>query len=208
MLRGAPAAGEVLDVRLDARRILPIGRRASCGLVVVSLSLIVLVGCGASLQDRPAPVPADRLPSTAPGEAPAGPPAGSARGLLYLISGDNLEPVLFGLESTDVAGRVRALLGVTKVPQNLRTAVPEGTRLEAVAQQGSTVTLRLSDQILQARGSDQQLVMAQLVYTATEAPGVTGIRLSVNGRIISLPDREGRLTQRPLTRRDVTGPKD
>lgn len=181
-------------------------RRLVPAALLALLALLGLVGCGVDTQDRPVGVPDDRLPATSNSggrEASAEP---TRRGLLYLCRGDELEPVLFQLQATGVAGRVNALLSVRDLPSGLRSAVPVGTRLERTEQEGDVVTLSLSEQVLRARGKDQRLAVAQLVYTATETPGVTGVLVKVGGEIIPLPDRIGRTVTHPLTRDDVLAP--
>jgi hypothetical protein len=171
----------------------------------VALGLVLVAGCGVSSQDAPVPVPAERLP-TADGSPSAGRPALTSSGLLYLCRGDVLEPVEFLFEGEGVAGRISALLSLPTPPGGLRTAIPAGTRLEGVQQDGAVVTLQLTDQMLRVRGTDQRLALAQLVYTATELEGVRGVRLSVGGQLVPLPDETGRLVERPLRREDLSSP--
>lgn len=181
-------------------------RRHVPAALLALLALLGLLGCGVDIQDRPVGVPDDRLPATSSSggrEASAEP---TKRGLLYLCRGDELEPVLFQLQATGVAGRVNALLSVRDLPAGLRSAVPVGTRLEGTEQEGDVVTLSLTEQVLRARDKDQRLAVAQLVYTATETPGVAGVLVAVNGQVIPLPDRTGRTITRPMTRKDVVSP--
>lgn len=174
----------------------------------VALTLVVTTtGCGLGTQKEPMAVPIAQLPSAQSSDgAQTGILTNRRRGLLYVARGDALEAVLFTLEQTTVTGRIRALLSIDRLPAGLRTAIPAGTRLLGVERSGSVVTLVLSEELLRASDTEQQLAMAQLVYTATEVPDTAAIRVKVNGRIIALPDRNGRLVTRPLTRRDVDGP--
>jgi hypothetical protein len=169
------------------------------------LALLLVAGCGVSSQDAPVSVPTERLPAAA-GTPSAGRPGVTSTGVLYLCREDQLEPVEFLFEGQGLAGRISALLMLPAPPEGLRTAIPAGTSLEGVQQDGAVVTLELSEQVLRLRGPDQQLALAQLVYTATEVPGVQALRLSVAGKLVPLPDQSGRLVERPLQREDLPSP--
>jgi hypothetical protein len=169
------------------------------------LALLLVAGCGVSSQDAPVPVPTERLPAAA-GAPSAGRTTVTSTGVLYLCREDQLEPVEFLFEGQGVAGRISALLMLPALPEGLRTAIPTGTRLKGTQQDGAAVTLELSEQVLRVRGPDQRLALAQLVYTATEVPGVLGVRVSVNGSVVPLPDQSGRLVERPLQRTDLPSP--
>jgi hypothetical protein len=171
----------------------------------VALGLVLVAGCGVSSQDTPVLVPAERLP-TANGNPSASRPALTSTGLLYLCRGNVLEPVEFLFEGEGIAGRISALLSLPAPPEGLRTAIPAGTRLEGVQQDGAVVTLELTEQMLRLRGPDQRLALAQLVYTATELEGVQGVRLSIGGKLVPLPDESGRLVERPVQREDLPSP--
>ncbi|MGH9065854.1 MAG: GerMN domain-containing protein [Acidimicrobiales bacterium] len=54
----------------------------------------------------------------------------------------------------------------------------------------------------QLTGSNQTVAVAQLVYTATGVPGVTGVTFSVNGKAVQVPDGTGTLVQGPVSRSD------
>ena len=54
----------------------------------------------------------------------------------------------------------------------------------------------------QLGGQDQIIAAAQIVYTATAAPGITGVMLLVNGQRSDVPVADGTLKQGPLTRAD------
>jgi hypothetical protein len=169
------------------------------------LALLLVAGCGVSSQDAPVSVPTERLPAAA-GTPSAGRPGVTSTGVLYLCREDQLEPVEFLFDGQGVAGRISALLIMPAPPEGLRTAIPAGTRLEGAQQDGAVVTLELSEQVFSVRGPDRQLALAQLVYTATEVPGVQGVRMSVNGSVVPLPDQSGRLVERPLQRKDLPSP--
>lgn len=55
---------------------------------------------------------------------------------------------------------------------------------------------------LQVVGPDQTVAIAQVVFTATEQPGVTGVKFEIDGKPIEVPTANGAQVPGPVTRAD------
>ena len=55
---------------------------------------------------------------------------------------------------------------------------------------------------IQVVGPDQTLAIAQVVYTATQQPGVTGVSFEIAGQGIQVPTASGVQVSRPVSRAD------
>ena len=67
---------------------------------------------------------------------------------------------------------------------------------------GGTAWITVPAAFAKLGGQDQIVAAAQIVYTATALPGITGVMLLVNGQRSEVPVGDGTLTQGPLTRAD------
>ena len=104
--------------------------------------------------------------------------------------------------------RVSVLLGTTQTPSGSFTAfssrVPIGVNSVKVSGDTATVDFQVNGGDWGARGSAQSLGMVQqLVYTATEEPGIRRVLVTQNGGAPATIDQL-RITQ-PLAREDVFG---
>lgn len=110
------------------------------------------------------------------------PPPGSVRGALSeLLGGPTNEELSSGL--TSAIARSTALLGVQGPVDGV-------------------VTVDLSDDVRNIGGQGQRLALAQVVYTATAAPGVQGVLFAFEGEPSQVPDGQGQSTAEPLDRAD------
>lgn len=71
------------------------------------------------------------------------------------------------------------------------SAVPSGTELLATRRSGSTLFIDVTDQITDLTGEALTLAVAQIVFTASELPGVRAIRLRINGEDQAWPRGDG-----------------
>lgn len=98
---------------------------------------------------------------------------------------------------------MRVLLGglpSADVSRGLGSAIPDGTRLLSFDLVGSVARIDLSPQFAQARSRDQILAVAQLVYTATYGGEATAVSFSIADKPIEVPELDGSLTGRPVSR--------
>lgn len=84
----------------------------------------------------------------------------------------------------------------------LSSAVPDRTRLRSAETTLGVITLDLTQAFGQVSGREEVLAVAQIVYTATGLPGVTGVIFDLSGKPVEVPDGKGTLVQGPVTRSD------
>ncbi len=67
---------------------------------------------------------------------------------------------------------------------------------------GGVATVDFHTDPIQVVGPDQTLAIAQVVYTATQQPGVTGVSFEIAGQGIQVPTASGVQVSRPVGRAD------
>lgn len=83
----------------------------------------------------------------------------------------------------------------------LASAIPAGTRLLQATVAGGTATISLSGEFeVGAEPGVLSLRLAQVVYTATEPPGVARVQLLIEGEPVGVVDDTGRLRTGPVDR--------
>ncbi|TAL21972.1 MAG: hypothetical protein EPN99_06655, partial [Frankiales bacterium] len=95
---------------------------------------------------------------------------------------DTAEPVQALVDSL-LDGATDALLGA------VQSAAPTGTTATAAVTDG-IATVQLSEGVLELDTRDRQRLAAQLVWTVTQVPGVTGVRLAAAGQSLPVPGAE------------------
>ncbi len=71
------------------------------------------------------------------------------------------------------------------------TAIPAGTSLISTRRSGTTLFVDITEQITELTGEAQTLAVAQIVFTASELPGVRAVRLRINGEDQAWPRGDG-----------------
>jgi spore germination protein GerM len=157
---------------------------------------------GLSAGDVPYGLLEEAPPTTAPPRLPTVP---TAPVNVYYVRGERMYPVvrqvnappsvvkaltalLFGPEEGEVAGGVRSAISPT-------------ASIQARAIDASTVLVDLSSEFAQGSVTDQVIGLAQVVWTATDIPGVTGVRFTLDGSPIQVPTPTGS-TGEPVGRED------
>lgn len=85
-----------------------------------------------------------------------------------------LTALLFGPEETEATSGVRSAISPTAA-------------IQARAIDPATYLVDLSTEFAQGSVSEQVFGLAQVVWTATDIPGVTGVRFTLNGLPIQVP---------------------
>lgn len=168
--------------------------------VAGALVALVVAGCGVPGEDDAQLVPASEVPpvlAASPGATSAPHPV---RVVVYLVEGERLVPQHAAAARRDVAQALLSLLTVPEPPGPRRSAVPAGTSVRRLQADGAVLSVDLSEHFAQARGSDQVLAVAQLVWTATEFPAVRRLRLLVDGRELAVPVMAGAVASGPVGR--------
>lgn len=90
--------------------------------------------------------------------------------------------------------------------QGLWLAAAEGTRLLDVRVDDGMATVDLSGAFEPKGGAAATMnSLGQMIYTATDVPGISSVRVKVDGKAIDQFGGEGFDTSKPLTRADVAG---
>jgi len=181
------------DRRPPPRRL----RRVLASIGAVAATGALAAACGLPTDSSPRDIPPEySLDVTASSTvAPEVPSATGPRA--YFVTGPpdqpgTLVPVTRQVEPTGVAVIQSLFDGLTAAEQSrgLRTAIPEGTELRdaRILPDGT------------ARSDAQTEAVAQIVFTATGAPGASQVELLVNGKKRRWPRGDGTLEGNPLTR--------
>ena len=177
-------------------------------------ALVVLAGCGVATDDGPRALPRGDVPFEllAPSTTTVSsttPVAVTTEVPVYLVGTGRLTVVRRLVESPPSLFRaIESLLAgptAEEAGAGLRSAVTNQTRLLSVRVQSGVATIDLSGEFAAIGGQEQILALAQLVYTATAAQGVLGVRLSLDGKAVEVPRDDGTLTQEPLGPADYAG---
>ena len=181
--------------------------------VVVVLAAVV-ASCGVATDDGPralprSDVPFDLLAPSTTTVSSTTPVAVTTEVPVYLVAGGRLTDVRRLVESPPSLFRaLESLLAGPTAEESgagLRSAVTNQSRLLSVRVQSGVATIDLSGEFAGIGGQEQILALAQLVYTATAAQGVLGVRFSLDSKAVEVPRGDGTLTQEPLGRTDYAG---
>jgi hypothetical protein len=69
-------------------------------------------------------------------------------------------------------------------------------------QAGGIATVRFSADPIQVVGPDQTLAIAQVVYTVTQQPGITGVEFEIDRKAVEVPTAAGAQVPGPVGRAD------
>lgn len=175
---------------------------------VVGLPLLVAVGCGVPADSGPRRIPPDKVPfdllepaETVPVTTTV-PVAGVVS--IFLVSGERLAELRrsSAAPTTPESALSALLAGPTpeEAARGLRTAIGTTLSLTPTRAGAGQVGVELGPSFTSAGGSEQILAIAQLVYTMTALPGVSGVAFTVDGRDVEVPKGDGTLTRSPLGR--------
>nr|WP_239521172.1 GerMN domain-containing protein [Blastococcus saxobsidens] len=165
------------------------------------LAALGLGGCGVPPQEEP-----ERLEVPAP-EAPADPTAslGGQEAQIWLVRGRRLEAVSRPVSPADVPTVLAALVtgpSPDEAASGLRTALgPQELDHNGPTPEDRIVTLDVTREFTGLIGGNQQLAVAQVVWTATQFPTVDRVRFTAEEEPLEVPTDRG-LTDRPVGRED------
>jgi spore germination protein GerM len=175
---------------------------AALATALVSLVLVVGSSCGVRSDDGPRTLAADQVPYGLLENAPAtttSTPTRSVpkdRAVVYFVGdSDHLVPVFRDVNRPPTVAKVltAVLFGVQEdeAAGGLRSAIDPTASVQARALDPATYVVDLSPEFAQGSTSEQLLRIAQLVFTATDIPGVTGVLFTLNGTPIQAPTPAG-----------------
>lgn len=178
--------------------------------LAASLLLVATAGCGVRSDDSARDLSAGRVPYGLLDDAPtsttgpATPSVPRAEVRVFFVKDDRMIAKARQVNApASVAKALTALLfGVQEdeMAEEVRSAIDPTASLQARALDAATFQVDLSAEFVSGSSSEQVLALAQIVYTATELPGVTGVRFTLDGVPIEVPTGEGSLTADPVGR--------
>lgn len=174
--------------------------------------MIGLASCSIDPENTPRDIAVrDRQDLRVNFDQPAGAATGSGR--IFLLSPEvigqsrTLQSVARDVGDTPAEG-MRALFegpNSGELQRLLRTAIPPGTRLLDVAQDGDELIVDVSSEFQQLTGEALVDGVAQIVLTASETSGVSSVTIAIDGVPQQWPAASGELQSEPLTRYDFPG---
>jgi len=180
---------------------------------LVALTAVVLAACGIPTASSPSPIARSDVPyhlldpptttTTTPGGASA---VGVPASIFLVAPSGHLVPaarevavpasltqvvdaLLAGPTATESAAGVQSFLSRTGVQVSLATT-------------GGVATVDFTTDPIQVVGPDQILAIAQVVYSVTQEPGVTGVDFAIAGKAIEVPTAAGAQVPGPVARAD------
>lgn len=178
--------------------------------LVVMVAVVAAGGCGVRSDDRPRDLSASGIPYGLLEDAPttttsaATPSVPRADVFVYFVKDDRMIRKVRQVNAPPtVAKALTALLfGVQEdeLADGVRSAIDPTAAIQARALDPATYQVDLSAEFAKGSTSEQVLALAQIVYTATNIPDVTGVRFTLDGVPIEVPTGSGSLTSDPVNR--------
>lgn len=187
-------------------------RRGLVSIVVVAVAVVVVgvAGCGVRPDTAPRSLATDDVPYGLMDDVPVTiPPATSPRVsrvnvAVYFLAGDRLQPASRSVPEPATPGRAinSLLIGPTddEAVAGLRTAIHPSTEVDVGRPSDEVVTVDLNSAFAAVQSQEQRLALAQIVFTATGFPGVTGVRFTLADAPVDVPLPDGTLTSDPVGR--------
>lgn len=174
--------------------------------------LATMAFIGAALLAAGCGIPADPHPVAVPGGVvrPAlGPttttPTPATQATVFFVQAEHLVPVARSTIRPDMQAVLQVLFsGPTEaeLAAGLRTAISAQPNVRSIATEGSSAVIDLTSTFVEVGGEEQILALAQIVLTATAAPGITSVRFQLEGQAVEVPRADGTLSSGPLTATD------
>jgi spore germination protein GerM len=177
-------------------------------LVAGLVALVAAAGCSSPVDSGPKTLRAASIPealrspsSTTSTSVPSGE---SEEVTVYYIQGDRLAPVTRRVSPPVTVEKVlqKLFAGPTTAEAvgGLRSAISPDTDILGAPIEARIATVNVSKNFAFGLPTDQIMAVAQVVFTAVEIPGVTGVLFAENGRRQEVPQGDGSSTSAPLGR--------
>lgn len=178
----------------------------------IVLGAVVLAACGIPTASSPSPIARSDVPyhllnpppttTTVPGAPAVGVPE-----LIYLVAPNGhlvaaTREIAVPASLTQVVGALLAGPTATESAGGIQSFLnPTGVQVTVVAA-GGVATVDFTSDPTQVVGPDQTLAIAQVTYTVTQQPGVTGVNFAIGGKAIEVPTAAGAQVPGPVSRAD------
>ena len=193
----------------------PARLRRPSRLTALLLLLVVALGavaCGIPEDDAPRSVAADEIPEAlvaAPTTTSA--PQGGVGTNLFFIEAEQgrsvLSPQQVPLDNQQIRTVLEALVGTVPedLPDGVNSSIPAETQVLGTSLDDGVLTIDLSAEFATVSGDILIQAVGQLVFTATDRPGVDGVLFTVEGEATTVPDADSSELTSPATRSDYAG---
>lgn len=177
-------------------------------LVAGVVALVAAAGCSAPVDSGPKTLRAASIPealrSPASTTSTSVPSGESEEVTVYYIQGDRLAPVKRRVSPPVTVEKVlqKLFAGPTTAEAvgGMRSAISPDTDILGAPVEARITTVNVSKNFAFGLPTDQIMAVAQVVFTAVEIPGVTGVLFAENGRRQEVPQGDGSSTSAPLGR--------
>ncbi|TDO29840.1 sporulation and spore germination protein [Kribbella sp. VKM Ac-2527] len=182
--------------------------------VCVISFLMLLVGCGVPVQQEPAPIQPEAIPSHLRGTgAPTIPQPtatpGSPTLQVHFVRNDRLFALAREAPTTTPADRLAAVIQAlmtgpndTEQSDGITSALPPELTLTVADVQGKRVVLELSGETEGRSAAENVLAVGQIVLSVTALPTVDEVTFQRHGVAVEALLADGALTTEPLTAAD------
>jgi spore germination protein GerM len=188
------------------------GTRVMAGLGVAALAL-GLGACGIPTASSPSPIAKSDVPyhlldpATTTTTVPGAPPAVGVPELIFLVAPTGhlvaaTREVAVPASLTQVVGALLAGPTATEAAEGIQSFLNRTGVQVTLSPTGGVATVNFTSDPILVVGPDQTLAIAQVVYTVTQQPGVTGVSFDIAGKAIEVPTAAGAQVPGPVTRAD------
>jgi hypothetical protein len=109
----------------------------------------------------------------------------------HLVFRDRLIPLPLGAGLDALLDQLFAGPTAAEAAIGIQSAVPAQTKVDSSSITGGIATVNLNAAFGQVVGPAQVQAVAQMVYTATDQPGVTSVAFELSGQPVSVPVSSG-----------------
>ena len=146
-------------------------------------------------------------PPTTTSTVPGAPPAVGVAELIYLVAPNGhlvaaTREVAVPASLTQVVGALLAGPTAKESASGVQSFLNSTGVQVAVPAAGGVAVVSFVTNPIQVVGPDQTLAIAQVVYTVTQQPGVTGVTFAIAGKAIEVPTAAGAQVPGPVGRAD------
>jgi spore germination protein GerM len=192
-----------------------VGRATLARMLGLGLAAVALAGCGVATEASPRAIPRQQVPFrllSPTASTPTTVPAASNVTVYFVNPSQQLTPVL---RAVTPPGRLSPIMqalvaGPTSSEQinnDLSSAITPNVQVLGTTEQADGVAVvNFNSAFIQIGSSSQVMAVAQVVYTATEQPGVQSVQIDIDGKPTDVPTASNAEVSRPVTRADY-GPE-
>jgi hypothetical protein len=180
---------------------------------VTALALLALGACGIPTASSPSPIARSDVPfhllnpPTTTSTVPGAPPAVGVAELIYLVAPNGhlvaaAREVAVPASLTQVVGALLAGPTAKESASGVQSFLNSTGVQVTVPAAGGVAVVSFTSNPIQVVGPDQTSAIAQVAYTVTQQPGVTGVTFAIAGKAIEVPTAAGAQVPGPVGRAD------